>query len=71
MGYAGDGAEVLFHMHEILDLAPSVRGKKKVVEGQARLGTQLVSRSKLRSKEHEPAFKTTNGKQAPESSLGT
>lgn len=60
----------MFHMHEILDLEPSVR-KKKVVEGQARLGTQLVSRSKLRSKEHEPAFKTTNGKQAPESSLGT
>lgn len=59
-------------MHEILDLAPSVRKKKKkVVEGQARLGTQLVSRSKLRSKEDEPAFKTTNGKQAPESSLGT
>lgn len=59
-------------MHETLDLAPSVRKKKKkAVEGQACLGTQLVSRSKLRSKEHEPAFKATNGKEAPESSLGT
>lgn len=55
----------LSHM-QTPDLAASVRKKKKkVVEGPACLGTQLVS-SKLRSKDYEPAFKATNGKQAPE-----